>query len=49
MPLTVGSGVSKTCQRTNFDAVINTWVRYGHQGKLSQSLNVCLTYLYFTR
>jgi len=26
------------------DAVINTWVRYGHQGKLWQNLNVC-TYI----
>jgi len=49
MPITVGSGMWKTCQRTNFDAVINIWVRYGHQDKLSQNLNVCLTYIYFTR
>jgi len=27
-----------TCQRTCFDAGINIWVRYGHQGKLSQIL-----------
>ena len=38
MPITVGSGMRKTCQRKNLDAVINIWVRYGHQGKLSQIL-----------
>ena len=27
MPTTVGLGMWKTCQRTNFDAVINIWVR----------------------
>jgi len=30
MPITLGSGMWKTCQRTNFDAVINIWVRCGH-------------------
>jgi len=38
MPITVGPGMWATCQRTNLDALINTWVRYGHQGKLSQIL-----------
>jgi len=38
MPITVGSRMRKTCQRKNLDAVINTWVRYGHHGKLSQIL-----------
>jgi len=43
----VGSGMWTACQSTVLDAVIYTWVRYVHQGKLSQKSDLLNLSIYY--